>query len=69
MCYFNEAIDAKLMRSARSKFFAKHTTPLLTTGMMPAHGYGGILVPPSVRTVYNASLIAARPVRTSDFRT
>ena len=39
----------------------RHHTPLLTTGVMPSHGYGGHLVPPAARTVYNASMIAARP--------
>jgi len=61
--FFNEAIDAKLMRSAKTKFFSKASTPLLSTGRMPDGGYSGALVPPSVRTVYNASMISARPVR------
>ena len=63
VCFFNESIDAKLMRSKTSKFFGKHATPLLTSGVMPAHGYSGPLVPAAVRTVYNASMIAARPTR------
>ena len=61
--FFNELVDAKLARSAKTRLFAKHSTPLLTTGEMPPGGYGGQLVPPAVRTVYNASLIAARPVQ------
>ena len=63
VCFFNESIDAKLMRSAKTKFFSKHHTPLLTTGVMPQNGYNGLLVPHAVRTVYNASMIAARPVK------
>ena len=63
VCFFNESIDAKLMRSARTRLFGKRSVPLLTTGEMPPNGYTGILVPPRVRTVYNASMIAARPVR------
>jgi len=61
--FFNESIDAKLSRSAKHKLFAKHSTPLLSTGEMAHTGYSGQLVPPVVRTVYNASMIAARPVR------
>ena len=62
--FFNESIDAKLMRSAKTKLLLlKGTTPLLSTGHMPAAGYLGSLVPVQVRTVYNASTIAARPVR------
>ena len=63
VCFFNESIDAKLMRSVRTKLFAHHSTPLLTTGTMPSGGYAGHLVPPAARTVYNASMIAARPTR------
>ena len=49
--FFNESIDAKLMRSAKTKLLlAKGTTPLLTTGQMPAAGYLGSLVPAQVRT-------------------
>lgn len=63
--FFNESIDAKLMRSAKTKLLTlnKATTPLLSTGEMPRGGYAGPLVPSQVRTVYNASMIAARPVR------
>ena len=61
--FFNEHIDAKLMRSAKTKLFTKQSTPLLATGEMPEKGYNGLLVPAAVRTVYNASMIAARPVR------
>jgi len=61
--FFNESIDAKLNRASKTKFFTKQTTPLLSTGLLPPGGYSGHLVPPSVRTVYNASMIAARPVR------
>ena len=56
-----KTVDAKLMRSAKTKLFGKHATPLLTSGIMPPTGYGGQLVPPHARTVYNASLISARP--------
>ena len=64
MVFFNESIDAKLMRSAKTKLLlTKGTTPLLSTGQMPSAGYLGSLVPAQVRTVYNASMIAARPVR------
>ena len=63
VCFFNESIDAKMMRSAKTKFFAKHHTPLLSSGVMPPGGYGGMLVPAAARTVYNASMIAARPVK------
>ena len=63
VCFFNESIDAKLMRSMKTKLFGKHMTPLLTTGEMPTAGYGGPLVPAHCRTVYNASMIAARPVQ------
>ena len=63
VCFFNESIDAKLGRSVKTKFFAQHYTPLLSTGVMPAFGYSGVLVPPAARTVYNASMIAARPVQ------
>jgi len=61
--FFNETIDAKLARSAKHKLFAKYSTPLLTTGQMAVAGYMGQLVPTAARTVYNASLIAARPVQ------
>ena len=61
--FFNEHIDAKLMRSAKTKLFTKQSTPLLATGELPEKGYNGLLVPAAVRTVYNASMIAARPVR------
>ena len=61
--FFNENIDAKLMRSAKTKLFTKQSTPLLATGELPESGYNGLLVPAAVRTVYNASMIAARPVQ------
>ena len=65
--FFNESIDAKLMRSAKTKLLTlpggKASTPLLSTGAMPRGGYAAPLVPSQVRTVYNASMIAARPVR------
>lgn len=61
--FFNEQIDAKLMRSAKTKLFAKQDTPFLSTGALPPGGYVGQLVPPHVRTVYNASMIAARPAQ------
>ena len=61
--FFNESIDAKQMRSAKARLLRKHATPLLTTGEMPPGGYVGHLVPPAVRTVYNASMIAARPTK------
>jgi hypothetical protein len=60
--FFNEQIDAKLMRSAKTKLFGRQDTPFLSTGEIPPGGYTGQLVPPHVRTVYNASMIAARPV-------
>ena len=46
--FFNEQIDAKIMRSTKGRLLAKHTTPLLSTGVMPSGGYGGSLVPPQV---------------------
>ena len=49
--FFNEQIDAKIMRSTKGRLLAKHTTPLLSTGVMPSGGYGGSLVPPQVRAV------------------
>ena len=61
--FFNESIDAKLNRGAKTKLFSKASTPLLSSGDMPSGGYVGTLVPAQVRTVYNASMIAARPVR------
>ena len=45
-----QAIDAKLNRSSKTKFFAKQSTPLLSTGQMPAGGYSGLLVPTQART-------------------
>ena len=63
VCFFNESIDAKLRRSVKTKFLHTQQTPLLSSGSMPLYGYGGHLVPPAVRTVYNASMIAARPAR------
>jgi len=63
MVFFNEQIDAKIMRSTKTKLFGKHATPFLSTGAVPKGGYAGVLVPPQVRTVYNASMIAARPVQ------
>ena len=98
--FFNESIDAKQMRSAKTQLkaqlFAKQATPLLSTGTMHPLGYRGTerrrpppdrprrhphlahspplthaspdphpfageLVPSASRTVYNASMIAARP--------
>ena len=61
--FFNEQIDAKVMRSTKGKLFNKAATPLLSTGQMAEGGYVGDLVPEKVRTVYNASLISARPLQ------
>ena len=65
VCFFNESIDAKLMRSAKTKFFSKHATPLLTTGMMPPGGYGGLLVPGTRGGGWNPRR-ATHTIRSSD---
>ena len=63
VAFFNESIDAKLNRHAKSRLWARTPTPLLTSGVLPKAGYSGVVVPEKVRTVYNASMIAARPLK------
>ena len=63
VAFFNESIDAKLNRHAKSRLWARTPTPLLTSGVLPKAGYSGVVVPDKVRTVYNASMIAARPLK------
>ena len=63
VAFFNESIDAKLNRHAKSRLWARTPTPLLTSGVLPKEGYSGVVVPEKVRTVYNASMIAARPLK------
>ena len=67
--FFNESIDAKLMRSAKTQLkaqlFAKQATPLLSTGTMHPLGYRGAerrRPPPARRPPPHRSLPTPIPI-------